>query len=62
MSKKLILFIIAIIVIAGIGYWVYQLRKPCVNTCGDGKCAEIVCLAIGCPCSETKASCPQDCK
>ena len=23
---------------------------------------EIVCQAVGCPCSESKASCPQDCK
>lgn len=34
----------------------------CVNHCGDGTCAEIVCQAIGCPCAETAATCPQDCK
>jgi hypothetical protein len=33
----------------------------CVNKCGDGKCAEVVCQAVGCPCSETAQSCPQDC-
>ena len=33
----------------------------CVNKCGDGVCAEIVCQGIGCPCAETKTSCPQDC-
>jgi hypothetical protein len=34
----------------------------CEDLCGDGKCQEIVCMAIGCPCAETKESCPQDCK
>ncbi len=34
----------------------------CKDLCGDGICQEIVCLAIGCPCAETKGSCPQDCK
>ncbi len=33
----------------------------CKNLCGDGTCQEIVCMAIGCPCPETKESCPQDC-
>jgi hypothetical protein len=37
-------------------------EPTCKNMCGDGICAEIVCLAIGCPCSETVSSCPQDCK
>ena len=37
--------------------------KPiCKNLCGDGRCQEIVCLAEGCPCAESKASCPADCK
>jgi hypothetical protein len=36
-------------------------EDTCKNLCGDGVCQEIVCLAIGCPCSETAASCPQDC-
>ncbi|MCX6746293.1 MAG: hypothetical protein NTX00_04755 [Candidatus Parcubacteria bacterium] len=35
--------------------------ETCKNLCGDGVCQEIVCLAIGCPCSETPDSCPQDC-
>jgi hypothetical protein len=35
--------------------------ETCKNLCGDGTCQEIVCLAIGCPCSETSESCPQDC-
>ncbi len=34
----------------------------CKNLCGDGICQEIVCLAIGCPCSETAETCPEDCK
>ena len=33
----------------------------CEDTCGDGFCAENVCLALGCPCAETHNSCPQDC-
>lgn len=34
----------------------------CSDTCGNGSCEEIVCLASGCPCAETPASCPGDCK
>ena len=38
-------------------------REPvCKDKCGDGICQEIVCLAIGCPCAETRTSCPEDCK
>lgn len=37
-------------------------EPACKNLCGDGVCQEFVCMAIGCPCSETPASCPQDCK
>ncbi len=33
----------------------------CQNLCGDGECDEIVCMATGCPCHETKESCSQDC-
>ena len=33
----------------------------CIDKCGDGKCAEIVCMAAGCPCAETPESCPEDC-
>ena len=36
-------------------------NKSCVDKCGDGVCAGVVCLAIGCPCAETHGSCPQDC-
>jgi hypothetical protein len=34
----------------------------CKDLCGNGRCEEIVCMAVGCPCGETTASCPQDCK
>lgn len=37
-------------------------QRTCVNKCGDGHCAEMVCMAIGCPCAETHQSCPADCK
>lgn len=33
----------------------------CVDQCGDGTCAEIVCLGTGCPCAETASLCPGDC-
>jgi len=33
----------------------------CEDNCGDGRCDEIVCLATGCPCAETKQDCPEDC-
>jgi len=36
-------------------------EKLCKNLCGDGVCQEIVCMAVGCPCPETKESCPEDC-
>jgi putative hemolysin len=34
----------------------------CKDLCGDKICQEIVCLAIGCPCAETKETCSKDCK
>lgn len=34
----------------------------CKNTCGNGSCEEMVCMALGCPCAETPQTCPQDCK
>ena len=37
-------------------------QKACKDLCGNGRCEEIVCMAVGCPCPETSASCPQDCK
>jgi len=36
-------------------------KETCKNLCGDGICQEIVCMAVGCPCAETKESCPEDC-
>ena len=55
----------AIIVVCTIGYFVYSHyfgTGVCFNQCGDGKCQEVVCQAIGCPCAETIESCPEDCK
>ena len=37
-------------------------ERACKDLCGNGRCEEIVCMAIGCPCAETAQSCPQDCK
>lgn len=37
-------------------------KKFCKDLCGDGKCQEMVCMAVGCPCAETAESCPADCK
>lgn len=34
----------------------------CKDLCGDGKCQEMVCMAVGCPCAESKTTCPTDCK
>jgi len=34
----------------------------CLDLCGDGECAEVVCQGTGCPCAETPTSCSQDCK
>ncbi|MFZ2969788.1 MAG: hypothetical protein WA063_01425 [Minisyncoccia bacterium] len=39
-----------------------ELEKTCKDLCRDGICQEVVCEAIGCPCAETSASCPQDCQ
>lgn len=36
-------------------------NKTCSNRCGDGTCQEIVCMGIGCPCSESSQTCPSDC-
>jgi len=37
-------------------------KTSCKDLCGDGICQEIVCMAIGCPCSESIGSCPRDCE
>jgi len=37
-------------------------ESSCKDACGDGVCQETACQAVGCPCPETAASCPQDCK
>lgn len=36
-------------------------EKTCQDKCGNGVCEEVVCAAMGCPCAETKETCPQDC-
>ena len=41
--------------------FVETVQRSCENLCGDGTCQKIVCMAIGCPCSESSASCPDDC-
>jgi len=33
----------------------------CEDKCGDGVCDIFVCQSIGCPCAESKESCPEDC-
>jgi hypothetical protein len=33
----------------------------CKDTCGDGKCQEVVCQGSTCPCPENTVSCPKDC-
>lgn len=35
--------------------------KGCEDRCGDRICQEIVCMALGCPCTESKEKCPEDC-
>ena len=42
--------------------YIVEPEKTCEDQCGDGVCAEIVCMAIGCPCAETPENCPEDCK
>jgi hypothetical protein len=36
-------------------------RRACEDKCGNGQCEEIVCMAVGCPCSENPETCSQDC-
>ncbi len=38
------------------------IEEICEDKCGDGICNEIVCMGAGCPCPETKETCPNDCK
>lgn len=35
--------------------------RACKDLCGNGTCEEMVCMAVGCPCAETPATCPKDC-
>ncbi len=34
----------------------------CLDLCGDGRCEEIACEALGCPCPESPNTCPADCE
>jgi len=36
-------------------------ERGCKDTCGDGKCAEVTCMMLGCPCAESYHTCPSDC-
>ncbi len=36
-------------------------NRLCKDLCGDGICQEMVCAGEGCPCPESKESCPEDC-
>lgn len=38
-----------------------EIQTTCEDQCGDGVCSEITCQAIGCPCSESAETCPNDC-
>lgn len=67
MKNIIIIIILFIFIIGGVFAWQYfeapkETEKVCVDNCGNGICEEIVCMAIGCPCPETKETCPQDCK
>ena len=53
--------------------WIESGQKPaviegpresgrCVDRCGDRICQGVVCMADGCPCSESPESCPEDCR
>ena len=33
----------------------------CTDSCGNGRCEEIVCMGSGCPCAESPQRCPADC-
>jgi len=70
-TKFLVVFFLAIAIVFSLTAWVavkadqsqgQNEEAVCNNQCGDGTCQEVVCLAIGCPCAETKENCPQDCK
>lgn len=37
-------------------------ERFCKDLCGDGIYQEVVCMEVGCPCPETPATCPDDCK
>lgn len=65
MTGKNIKILVAGLVIILVGIWFFAFQNKnvaiCEDLCGDGECQEIVCMAEGCPCAETKESCPEDC-
>lgn len=64
-SIFVVLFLFVILgAVAVIGKHTHQKTKNvpmCVNMCGNTLCEQYVCIGIGCICSETIVSCPQDC-
>lgn len=38
-----------------------QQQGTCKNLCGNQVCEAMVCMAVGCPCAESKETCPSDC-
>ena len=67
--KKVVMIFLFILLIAVIITGIILIKKDnssealiCVDQCGENICAEIVCLAEGCPCAETIESCPEDCE
>jgi hypothetical protein len=65
-------FLTPILVVLSIGILLFAIallgsyNKPlkqtfCISTCGDNVCQLFVCAAVGCPCVENIATCPQDC-
>ncbi len=76
-TKNFLVFIIILIMLILAGFYLVfkdsfqaapnqtesnQTEGNCQDLCGNGECEEIVCQAIGCPCSETPETCPQDCE
>jgi hypothetical protein len=57
-------FVVALLIgVALLGKYQHKnLNLPiCLNQCGDSICSPMVCSGQGCPCPETKFSCPGDC-
>ena len=62
---KKILFVLMVIALAVSVAGEYRpllYGRNCTDMCGDRICQQVVCMGIGCPCAETKESCPEDCE